>query len=61
MTCPNCQCENCRAAAEAPINMAARALELRSQGLTLPRIAEALGTNQPNVCKLLKEARSHTA
>jgi CRP-like cAMP-binding protein len=36
---------------------AARAVELRRQGLTLPVIAERIGSSQSNVCKLLKEAK----
>lgn len=57
MTCPKCTCEDC-VRALGDLTKKQRAIELRGRGMTLPRIAEAIGSSQPAVCKMLKEART---
>lgn len=61
MTCIHCACDECRAAFASRSDRGAWALELRAQGLTLPRIAEVIGSTQSGVCKLLKKERNRQA
>lgn len=57
MSCPRCTCERCQRVYATRSRHLAQAIELRKQGITLPRIAEMIGTSKGAVSKLLKEAR----
>jgi predicted transcriptional regulator len=57
----DCPCEKCSEKRVVATAKASAAAVLRAQGVTLPRIAMALGMSQPKICQLLKEARGHTA
>lgn len=57
MSCRNCTCERCQRVYATRRRHLAQAIELRKQGITLPRIAEMIGTSKDTVCKLLKEAK----
>lgn len=57
MSCSNCQCEKCRRRVVEWSEKARRAVELRAQGLTISKIAIAIGTSHSTVCRLLKEGQ----
>ena len=57
MSCRNCTCERCQRVYATRRRHAAQAVELREQGITLPRIAEMIGTSKDVVSRLLKEAK----
>lgn len=56
----DCPCEKCAVKRVDELAKASAAAVLRAQGVTLPRIAMALGMSTPKVCQLLK-SRSQTA